>query len=188
MSHGAFRDAGAAIERVAVLEQEKDELEAEVAKLRAEVRDLRAAHEGATEAPGEVAKLKVRLAAERADLKEALSELLPVRKQLEAAERAFHQARGDRDLAVDEAARAVAELDVARKEIDGLREKLREERRKASASEPREPAIRVPENLDAYMQRIQDERDELREELRLRKEAAERAPRPSLLAALFGRR
>ena len=65
MSGGAFRDAGAAaIERVSILEQEKVDLEAQVAKLRAELGN--GSHQDASSTEREISRLKVQLAADEA--------------------------------------------------------------------------------------------------------------------------
>jgi chromosome segregation ATPase len=119
----------------------------------------------------------VRLGAERADLKQALAELGPVTKKLEAAERAFDQASDDRAVAIEDAKKAAGQLEIARKEIQHLRGELREERRRTNlAASAKETVTEVPENLDAYMQRLQDERDELREKVRALDAAASRVP------------
>jgi chromosome segregation ATPase len=194
MSGGAFRDAeSAAFERVAILEREKEDLEAEVTKLRAEL-DARHgdsdARDGQTR---EVSRLKVQLAAERADLKDALTELKPLTVRLDAAEKAVHEARVERRAALDEAIDARGKLKVATEDLAAAREEIRELRvaltnAQADTSARVEVETKVPENLDAYMQRIQQERDELLEEVRTLKEAASRARPTSLLGILFGRR
>ncbi len=193
MTGGAFRDSGsAAFERVTVLEQENADLEAEVKRLSAELEALRDAKGDRDGQPGELARLKVRLAAERADLKEALTMLNPLAKKLETAEKAFHEARDDRRVAVEEAATARGRLEVADEDLAAAREQIRELRgalRNAEhgAASRVHVETKVPENLEAYMQRIQEERDDLLEEVRALKEAAARAPRPSLLGLLFRR-
>jgi chromosome segregation ATPase len=152
MSGGAFRDAGsAAFERVAILEQENADLEAELKKLRAELDSLRAQDGRRDESPREISRLQVQLAAERADLKEALSELNPLAVKLERAEKAYHEAQDDRRLALREA-------NIARGQLTTANEGL------ATA---------------------QQERADLLDEVRALKEAAAKAPRSSLLGALF---
>ena len=192
MSGGAFRDAGAAaIERVSILEQEKVDLEAEVAKLRAELGN--GSHQDASSTEREISRLKVQLAAERADLKEALVELNPLTEKLETAQRAFRQAKYDRELAVDEASKAARELELARGELAAARDEIRDLRAALNIAQHEaksrvEIHTQVPENLNAYMQRIQDERDELLEEIRRLKDAASGTRRRSLFDSLFGRR
>jgi chromosome segregation ATPase len=196
MSGGAFRDAGsAAFERVAILEQENADLEAELKKLRDELDALRAEDGQREERPREISRLQVQLAAERADLKEALTELKPLSVKLERAERAYHEAKDDRRLAVEEASTARGQLKIANEDLATAREQIRELRialknAQDDTSSRVHVETRVPENLDAYMQRIQQERDDLREEVRMLKEAASKSPRArsSLLDALFGRR
>jgi chromosome segregation ATPase len=194
MSGGAFRDAGsAAFERVAILEQENADLDAEVKKLRADLDALRADDGQREERPREISRLQVQLAAERADLEEALTELKPLSVKLETAERAYHEARDDRRVALEDANAVRFKLEVANEDLAAAREQVRKLRialkdaEEASASRVH-VETRVPENLDAYMQRIQQERDDLLVEVRALKEAAAKTPRTSLLGALFGRR
>ena len=192
MSGDAFRDAGtAAFERVSILEQEKADLEAEVARLRGEAGER---HDDDAK-PNEVARLKVQLAAERADLKEALTELNPLARKLEAAEKAFHAAKDDARLAAEETRTAKGRLEIAHGELATARDTIHELRVALRSAEDGatlrgQVTTEVPPNLEAYMQRIQDERDELREEVRTLKEAAARpaGKRSSILDALFGRR
>lgn len=192
MSGGAFRDAGtAAIERVSILEQEKADLEAEVARLRGEAGERR----DDDVKPNEVARLKVQLAAERADLKEALTELNPLARKLEAAEKAFHAAKDDARLAAEETRTAKGRLAIAHGELATARDTIHELRVALRSAEDGatlhgQVTTEVPPNLEAYMQRIQGERDDLREEVRILKEAAASTAgkRRSFLGALFGRR
>ena len=194
MSGGAFRDAGsAAFERVAILEQENTDLEAEVKRLRGELDALRADDGQREERPREISRLQVQLAAERADLKEALTELKPLSAKLERAEKAYHESQDDRRIAEMDANTARGQLKIANEDLATAREQVRELRTALKNAQSDTTArihveTKVPENLDAYMQRIQQERDDLLDEVRALKEAAARAPRTSLLGVLFGRR
>ncbi len=194
MSGGAFRDAGsAAFERVAILEQENADLEAEVKKLRAELDALRADDGQREERPREISRLQVQLAAERADLKEALTELKPLSVKLATAQRAYHEARDDHRVAAEDANTARGQLEIANEDLATAREQIRELRialknAQSDTSARVRVETKVPENLDAYMQRIQQERDSLLDEVRALKGASAKAPRTSFLRALFGRR
>lgn len=193
MSGGAFRDAGAAIERVAVLEREKDELAAELTTLRAALEEVRGDADAGRDRAVELAKLRAELASERASRKAERRELLPAVTQLEASQKAFFEARGERNAAVsdvtkarDELKQLRAQLADARQRIEQLRGELQSERRRADLAP--EPITIVPENLDAYLKRVQDERDDLRDEVRKLREELAAKPKPSLLGSLFGRR
>jgi predicted nucleic acid-binding Zn-ribbon protein len=204
MGDGAFRDASAAIERVASLQQENEQLRGEVAALRAEIEQIR---EGSD--PSAVSKLRAALESERQSRKLERRESLSGPEQ-RAAQRAFYEVRDARDAAIAKheqtlaaLAAVSAELAAAReptvasdKELTGVRVELSRVRLELAAAQQRidelleapQPVVAIPENLDAYMKRVHEERDELLETVRQLREQLTSKVRPSLLGSLFGRR
>jgi hypothetical protein len=190
MSDGAFRDGSGALERAAVLEEENETLHKELVELRmlvetlrTQIDDIRAERES-----GDADAEARRIRDERDDLKIEVKQMQRIEKQLHAEQDAQRALRRERDELRTALAKVTQENEMLDRQLGGESADL--EAARLEIEKVREDAGLpvVPPNKDAYMQRLVEERDELLREVRQLREAQARAPRGSLLGALFGRR
>lgn len=187
MSGGAFRDASAAIERAAVLEEENRALHEELVKLRVEVEALRnALDEAGIKAVPDADLAELR--GERDILLREVRGVDNVRSRLAAVHDEKSSLLYERNEMTRRLEVATNDLEQARGKIEDLRMELARAHRETEQARADAELPAVPPNRDAYTQRVQDERDELLREVRELRDAQARAPKPSFLAGLFRRR
>jgi vacuolar-type H+-ATPase subunit I/STV1 len=170
MSSGAFRDASAAVERAAVLEDENRALNEEVVTLRAEVLKLRAELEEARQGPENADAYAKRVHEERdellrevKDLRESLGVVAPGKGGPSVISRLKTQLTAEREKARFETGERTTLIVALTAERDAAHRELAAQASDELAHLPPGGAI----NRDAYVQRIQEERDELLREVRI---------------------
>ena len=182
MSDGAFRDASAALERAAALEQRNAELEAELLELRG------VASEAKRELKGDT------LTSLRAELKTTLAKLTAATGDLKAVEDNYRALRRERDRWSEKESAEKTRADRLQRQLDSfnnpshkdrtLKDQLQESQRANSRYKTElqnrddqivelqrrvletneriaEARAEVPENYQAFLSRLEEERQEL---------------------------